>query len=349
MGQQSSIPVTTTHGNYHAHRFQYMWNVPEFIKLVSSGKVGTPTCTQKLNLDVESKIHEFTLILYTNGFNDRVKDYMSLWLKKSSPDEMLLQFTCEIINLKGKTIRKKSIKERLSIESHLGWITFCRRSFLVDNANKIMNDGNLILNCTLEIFQERAIMNAETEDDYEQENKTVLESAQNMKQLLQENYFYDITFKIDGKTFKAHKAILSTRSRVFKTMFESPLAMNSEEIEISDIREETLTEMLNFIYSGEISFLDVKTAMELYYAADKYELDSLKNICARVMVGNVEPDNVIDILLLSYRHSNYELEHACVTFIARNALEIQGKAEWVELMKKYPELANKVFKNLLIL
>ncbi|GFY69522.1 TD and POZ domain-containing protein 3 [Trichonephila inaurata madagascariensis] len=216
MGQQNSIPVTTTHGNYHVHRFQYMWNVPDFIKLVSSGKVGTPTCTQKLNLEIESKINEFTLILYTNGFNDRVKDYISLWLKKSSPDEMLLQFTCEIINLKGKTIRKKSIKERLSIESHLGWITFCRRSFLVDNAKNILKEENLILNCILEIFEERAIMNAETEDDDKQENKTLSEMAQNMKQLLQENNFYDITFKIDGKSFKAHKAILSTRSRVLK-------------------------------------------------------------------------------------------------------------------------------------
>ncbi|GFR05821.1 TD and POZ domain-containing protein 3 [Trichonephila clavata] len=346
MGQQSSIPVTTKHGNYQVHRFQYMWTVPDFIKLVSSGKIGTPTCTQSLNLEVESKVNAFTLILYANGFNDRVKDYISIWIKKSSCEEMLLQFTCEVLNSTGETIRKKSIKERLSIETHLGWITFCRRSFLVDNANKILKEKNLILNCILEIFEERAIMNAETEDDEKQKYKTLTEVTHNMKQLLQDNNFYDITFKIDGRSFKAHKAILSARSRVFKTMFESSLTMNVEEIEISDISEETLKEMLNFIYSGEVSHLHVNNAMELYYAADKYELDSLKNICARVMVGNVRTDNVIKILLLSHRHSNEELEHVCVKFIAKNTSEIQDKAEWVELMKEHPELANKVFKNL---
>ncbi|GFY66578.1 TD and POZ domain-containing protein 3 [Trichonephila inaurata madagascariensis] len=313
---------------------------------VSSRKVGKPTWTRSFNLPMQSKRNTFTLILYGNGFNDRVKDYISLWLKKSSSDEILLQFTCEIIDLKGKTIRKKSIKERLNIESHLGWITFCRRSFLIDNSNNILINDILILKCTLEIFEDRAIPNAEAEDEDELEYKTLSEMAQNMKQLLQDDNFCDVTFKIGSKFFKAHKALLSARSRAFRTIFESPLAMGSEEIEISDISEETLNEMLYFIYSGEVGYIHLKNAMELYYAADKYELDSLKIICAKVIIGNLRTDNVIDILLLSYRHSNQEMEHACITFIAKNAAEIQGKAEWVELMKNYPELANKVFKNL---
>ncbi|GFY40905.1 hypothetical protein TNIN_473111 [Trichonephila inaurata madagascariensis] len=347
MGSQTSVPeTTTTQGNYNVRKFTYEWTISNFMNLVSSGKIGIPTCTQNLNLDVQSKSNVFTLILYTNGFNDRVKDYISLWLKKSSSDEMLLQLTCEVLNATGKTIRKKSIKERLSIESHLGWITFCRRSFLTDNANKILNNESLTLNCTLEIFEDRAILNAETEDDDKQENKTVSELAQNMEQLLQDNNFDDITFKVDREIYKAHKVILSARSRVFKTMFESTLTMDSGEIEISDISGETVKEMLHFIYSGEVGHLPVKRAMELYYVADKYELDSLKNICARVMVGNVRTDNVIDILLLSHRHSNHDLEHVCITFIAKNASEIQDKDEWVDLMKGYPGLANKVFKNL---
>ncbi|GFV09907.1 TD and POZ domain-containing protein 3 [Trichonephila clavipes] len=140
--------------------------------------------------------------------------------------------------------------------------------------------------------------------------------------------------------------MLSARYRVFRTMFESPFAMNSEEIETSDISEETVREMLYFIYSGKVGHLHLKSATEFYYAADKYELDSLKIICAMVIIGNVRTDNIIDILLHSYRHSNHELEHACVSFIAKNAAKIQSKAEWVELMKNYPELANKVFKNL---
>ncbi|GFR12916.1 TD and POZ domain-containing protein 4 [Trichonephila clavata] len=345
--QSSSVPeTTTTQGNYNVRKFTYRWTIPNFVNLFSSGKVGIPTCTQSLNLDVQTKSNTFTLILYANGFNDRVKDYISIWIKKSSCEEMLLQFTCEVLNWTVEPIRKKSIKERLSIESHLGWITFCRRSFLIDYVNNTLNNESLILECTLEIFEDRAILNAEIEDDDNQENKTLSEIAQNMKQLLQDNSFYDITFKVDSESYKAHKNILSARSRVFKSMFESPLTMNVEEIEISDISEETLKEMLNFIYSGQVSHLHVNNAMELYYAADKYELDSLKNICARVMVGNVRTDNVIKILLLSHRHSNHDLEHVCITFIAKNASKIQDKAEWVELMKKYPELANKVFKNL---
>lgn len=347
MGQTISVEnITKTQGNYNVHKFKYKWIVPNFIKLVSSGKIGIPTCTQSLSVDVQSKNNAFTLILYPNGFNERVKDYVSLWLKKSSCDEMLIQFTCEILNVEEKTIRKKSIKERLSIESHIGWTTFCRRSFLIDNAKRVLSDENLVLNCTLEIFEDKAMMNAEIEDDVKQPHKTLSEMSQNMNQLLQNSYFHDITFKVDGEILVAHKAILSARSRVFKAMFESPLAINQEEIEISDISEESVKKMLSFIYSGEVNHLDVRSAMELYYAADKYELNSLKDICTRVMVGNVETDNVIDIILLSNRHSDHDLEHVCITFIAKNAPEIQDKPEWVDFMKLYPQLANKVFKNL---
>ncbi|GFQ93316.1 speckle-type POZ protein A [Trichonephila clavata] len=347
MGQRISFQATTKkQANTNVHSFEYMWTVPDFIYLVSSGKIGTPTCTQKLNLEVESKINAFTLVLYANGFNDRVKDYISLWLTKYSSNEMLLQFTCKIIDLKGETIRKKTIKERLSIETHLGWITFCRRSLLIDNADKILDNGNLTLSCTLEIFEEGAILNAEVEDDDKQEYKALSEMAQNMKQLLEDNIFCDVTFVVGSKIFQAHKAILSARSCVFKAMFTSLLPINSGKVEISDISEETVEEMLQFIYSGEVGYLDVKNAMELYYAADKYELGSLKNICASIMVENVRTDNVIDILLLSYRHLNHDLEHVCITFITNNASDIQDKAEWVELMKNHLQLANKVFKNL---
>ncbi|GFT95586.1 TD and POZ domain-containing protein 3 [Nephila pilipes] len=347
MGQNTSIQETKkTHGCYDVHKFQYQWSIPNFKTLVSSGKVGNPTCTQNLNLDVQSKTNSFTLILYPNGFNDRVKDYISLWIKRTSTDEMLIQFTCEIKNLENKTIRKKSIKERLSIESHLGWTTFCRRSILIDNADKILSNENLILHCTLEIFEDRAIMNAETEDDEKQTKNTLSEMVQSMNKLLSDGYFYDIIIKVEGKRFEAHKAILSSRSRVFKTMFESPLEKNSKEFEISDISEETAKEMLHYIYFGEVGYLDVKNAMEIYYAADKYELHSLKIICSRIMVGNINIDNVIDYLLFSYRHSDYDLEDVCITFIAKNAPDIQKKAQWVDLMIKHPILANKVFKHL---
>ncbi|GIX93606.1 TD and POZ domain-containing protein 1-like [Caerostris extrusa] len=200
----------------------------------------------------------------------------------------------------------------MSIESHVGWINFCKRDLILDDESKILKDGNLTLNCTLEIYEDKAITNAEIEEDNPHVNASLLELSKSFNQLLLEPNFHDITLNVDGVKFLAHKSILSARSPVFKAMMKSPLEAESTSVEISDISKEIVKLMLQYIYSGEVGFINVQTAMGLYYAADKYELIRLKEKCSKILASNLEVSNAIDILLLGDKHFDNDLKFCCI-------------------------------------
>ncbi|GIY37962.1 TD and POZ domain-containing protein 3 [Caerostris darwini] len=347
MGSNSSALKESeiNHGTHKVYRFEYSWLVANFKTLATSQLPGSNIASDYLYLNAQSKSNTVFLMLYPHGFNERVKDYISLWLKKTSDGEILFQFTCALLNAKGEEIVKKSIKQRMSIECHIGWITFCRTDFILDDESKILKDGNLVLNCTLDIFEDRLITNAQAEEDVQHMNMSLVELSENFNQLLS-GKFHDITLIVDGVKLPAHKSILSARSPVFKAMMNSALEAESMPVEISDISKEIVKLMLQYIYSGEVGYITVQTAMELYYAADKYELISLKEKCSKILVGNLEASCAVDILLLGHKHFDEELKFSTIKFIVKNASEVQKREEWVNLMKNYPHLANIVFKNM---
>ena len=88
----------------------------------------------------------------------------------------------------------------------------------------------------------------------------------------------DFTLKVNDKSFKVHKAVLGARSGVFRTMFLSGLkeAVEGEAV-ITDVDEETLEEVLHYIYTGKLSGKDF-SINSLCYAAAKYQLDTLMDL-----------------------------------------------------------------------
>lgn len=83
----------------------------------------------------------------------------------------------------------------------------------------------------------------------------------------------------DGKVLKAHKAVLASRSPVFFSM----LNIDMEEAErgsvnVPDVDKKTLKELLRFIYCNEVEGLN-EISRKLIFAAEKYELKSLKTLC----------------------------------------------------------------------
>jgi len=88
-----------------------------------------------------------------------------------------------------------------------------------------------------------------------------------------------VTYDFLGKKiFAAHKAILAARSPVFASMFsaekpDSPI----KQLEVSDIEASVFAHFLSFLYTGRL-----KTSAnnkKLLLAAEKYQVETLKNIC----------------------------------------------------------------------
>jgi len=70
---------------------------------------------------------------------------------------------------------------------------------------------------------------------------------------------HDVTLACGDQVFYCHKFMLSSRSPVFKAMFQSNMTENeSGAVSIIDIHQDVLLEMLQYVYTGNMSTFDIK-------------------------------------------------------------------------------------------
>ena len=71
------------------------------------------------------------------------------------------------------------------------------------------------------------------------------------------------------------------------------------------------------LYTGEVSN-HVKDVAMLVYAADKFELKGLLEICSTKLKTGMEDDELVDILILSYRHNLADFKRLALERIMAN-------------------------------
>ena len=126
-----------------------------------------------------------------------------------------------------------------------------------------------------------------------------------MGQLFLDKNTSDVEIICGERTFDCHQMILSVRSPVFRAMFQNDMAeKRTNRVEIQDLSEEVVAQMLRFIYTGS-SNLDVNNPdinYELLEAAEKYQLELLKKICANKLKSTLTVENCIQNLIFAETH-----------------------------------------------
>lgn len=137
--------------------------------------------------------------------------------------------------------------------------------------------------------------------------------AVNMKTLLEDKMFSDLTLVVEGEEIKAHKAILAARSPRFRKLFiENP---GKSEFEVSDVTKEVFDGVLRFIYCGCVK--NLKVNLELMKAAGIYEIGGLKKICESQLVSNLTGANVAEIFQVAHHFDSLVLKRAAFRVIQR--------------------------------
>ncbi|KAM9689292.1 BTB/POZ domain-containing protein 8 isoform 1-T1 [Trichechus inunguis] len=94
----------------------------------------------------------------------------------------------------------------------------------------------------------------------------------------------DIDIYVDGKSFKAHRAILSARSSYFAAMLSGCWAESSQEcITLQGINQVEMNVMMYFIYGGTLDFPDKANVGQILNMADMYGLDGLKEVAVYIL------------------------------------------------------------------
>ncbi|KAL6655732.1 hypothetical protein ACP70R_006558 [Stipagrostis hirtigluma subsp. patula] len=165
----------------------------------------------------------------------------------------------------------------------------------------------------------------------------------------------DVSFEVEGKTFKAHRLMLAARSPVFKALLFGQMAESRTTscITIQDMKASTFGYMLYFMYHNVLprtapSSTDAASVMvefqDLFIAADRYGLDMLKQMCEDVLCACIAKDTVIAALEFTEEQTCPGLKSRCLDFlaVADNLKEVAATEEYIRLMYTLPSLLMEV-------
>ncbi|GFT97328.1 TD and POZ domain-containing protein 1 [Nephila pilipes] len=152
----------------------------------------------------------------------------------------------------------------------------------------------------------------------------------------------DVEVRSATEIFTAHQFILSARSPLFRAMFSREKTRKF--VDLENLDAETVQRMLLFLYSDILENLNWQSACRLYFAADRYQIPSLKHECSSFLKQNLLPSNGCDILILADRHKDHELKITAQKYIETNKKEVSKTDQWQKLKINCPQLAIEILR-----
>ncbi|XP_037484404.1 BTB/POZ and MATH domain-containing protein 1-like [Triticum dicoccoides] len=137
----------------------------------------------------------------------------------------------------------------------------------------------------------------------------------------------DVTFRVGGESFLAHRSVLAARSLVFRAELFGPMKESGNSlIEISDMESDVFKSLLHFIYTDSLPVpettdegetgREMVIAGHLLVAADRYNIERLKLICEEKLCNLIDSDVVATSLALAEQHGLHRIKEACFEFLA---------------------------------
>uniref|UniRef100_A0ACD5WXA4 Uncharacterized protein n=1 Tax=Avena sativa TaxID=4498 RepID=A0ACD5WXA4_AVESA len=201
--------------------------------------------------------------------------------------------------------------------------TWGREKFMSKRSLKdsvYIRDNCLVIECVVTVVHELRVS----------ENKAVCEvevpppnALEHFGKMLKDTSGADVTFKVRGETFPAHRAVLSARSPVFKAQLSEPMKENKIwHITVDRMEPAVFEALLHFVYTDSLPTMDDLDRAEknavvqhLLVAAIQYGLERLKLMCERILCMSLDVENVAVILRLADQHDCRKLKEACVDFL----------------------------------
>ncbi|GFR19453.1 speckle-type POZ protein-like [Trichonephila clavata] len=175
-------------------------------------------------------------------------------------------------------------------------------------------------------------------------NEDQMDSAADLKKdmgfLYTEGIFTDVKLCTPTTSFRAHKAILSARSPVFRAMFATDMKEKIEKrVYITDLEDDIIHKMLRYVYSNALEGVHWEKAFKLYPAADKYQIMALKRKCSALLKSSLCLNNVCEILSLADLHADEDLKKAVQDYAFTNEMDVFASNKWTDFMKNNVTLA----------
>ncbi|CAN1239815.1 BTB/POZ domain-containing protein At4g08455 [Linum grandiflorum] len=142
----------------------------------------------------------------------------------------------------------------------------------------------------------------------------------------------------------AHKAVLATRSPVFRAMLANEMEESiSGTIKISDVSYDALRTFVSYMYTAEAR-LDEQMACDLLVLAEKYQIKHLKGYCEKFLVSKLNWDSSLMSYAFAHQHNATHMLEASLSLITENMDKLAKREEYLELVEKDPRLVVEIYE-----
>ncbi|CAL1292557.1 unnamed protein product [Larinioides sclopetarius] len=154
----------------------------------------------------------------------------------------------------------------------------------------------------------------------------------------------DVSLQVGSEIIKVHKVILSAESPIFDDIFKRKEICNI--VVIEDLDADTLRGLLFYMYTDTIHDYQWENITNLYLAAVKYEVVSLKLKCSSFFKANLSLSKICDVLVLADSKLDADLISAVQGFISEHSSEVFTSNAWKELEKNHSTLAFQTLREI---
>uniref|UniRef100_A0AC34RP97 BTB domain-containing protein n=1 Tax=Panagrolaimus sp. JU765 TaxID=591449 RepID=A0AC34RP97_9BILA len=181
--------------------------------------------------------------------------------------------------------------------------------------SKLFVDGFMIVDASLKI-------------EFISEKEKVFDELPHSVALLNDEKFKDFTIRAENKEIKVHKNIIAIASPVFSAMFESHTKeFKKDRVIIEDFDFETVKAGVELMYTRKVDdTLSIKTSLNLYKFADKYDLLDTKKVLEE-LTEEICLETVLEISKFSLANCLDTLYDECVEYYAEDFDEISQKID----------------------
>ncbi|KAE8374930.1 hypothetical protein BDV26DRAFT_295532 [Aspergillus bertholletiae] len=192
-----------------------------------------------------------------------------------------------------------------------------------------------------------------------------------LQSLLESGKYSDLTISCEGQNFEVHRAIVCSQSPFFKAAVRGGFKeTSSSQVELPDDKLATIQRVISFLYNqdyDEISIFDTQDAkdaitevvqpcstvqnnFEVFLAADKFDIPSLKTLAKTRLIDWIEknPEKLSQIvrdIWVNIPPFETELKNAIINAISYNADTFLKHDEGIKILSDLPELTIAVLKE----
>lgn len=178
--------------------------------------------------------------------------------------------------------------------------------------------------------------------------KDNMEFRKNLNTLRQTHILCDGNICIPGenRTLPVHRAVMSTCSEFFRSLFTNGLQETMENnVTIHGVSLKMMETIIEYAYTKEVT-ITTANAEDIFIAADRFNVLGLLQECINFLVAQLSPENCVGLLRFARFYNNKELEDMCWVYIMSHFRDIIGSStEFVHL--NYIELMDIISSDTL--